>query len=444
MKGPIDDTCDPRLRSWVESADVAGSDFPIQNLPLGVFRERGSAAPPRIGAAIGDRILDLERCRGGGHLRSLPAEVEDACGAPELNALLALGREALSSLRRRLSELLRADAENAVRDEALLVRQADAELLLPARIGDYTDFYASLHHATNVGRLFRPESPLLPNYKHVPIAYHGRASSIVASGTPLLRPCGQVKEPDSPMPRFGPTRLLDCELELGFFVARGNELGQPVGIEDAEELLAGAVLVNDWSARDIQAWEYQPLGPFLSKSFATTISPWVVTLDALVPFRRPAPRRQPGDPQPLPYLVSQQDEEDGAIEITVELLLSTEAMRREGIEPARLSRASFLDMYWTAAQMVAHHTSNGCNLRPGDLLASGTISGAEAGSEGSLLEITRRGSRPIRLPSGEERTFLADGDEVILRAWCEREGFRRIGFGECRGAILPAPSEGGP
>jgi len=430
----IDETCDPRLRSWVESAN-RHADFPIQNLPLGVFRARGDSKV-RIGTAIGDSILDLARCREAGLLRGLPAEVEDACGAALLNPLMALGRLPVSRLRKRLSEILRANAER--RDESLLVPREEAELLLPAVIGDYTDFYASIFHATSVGRMLRPESPLLPNYKHVPIAYHGRSSSIVVSGTPIRRPHGQWKGPEAELPSFGPSRLLDCELEVGFFVGPGNELGQPIALDEAQDRIFGFTIVNDWSARDLQTWEYQPLGPFLSKSFATTASPWVVTLEALGPFRCAAFRRPEGDPRPLPYLTSKRNEEEGGIDITVELLLESEEMRRREMPPVRLSRGSFRDMYWTPAQMLAHHASNGCNLRPGDLLASGTVSGPDEGSQGCLLEITKRGSRPLKLPSGEERTFLCDGDEVILRAHCQREGFARIGFGECRGVVLPA------
>ncbi len=433
----IDETHDVGLRSWVESAGRAGTDFTIQNLPLGVFR-RESAAAPRLGVAIGDEVLDLSRCVERGLLDDVPDGVRAACRAPALNPLMALGRAAVSALRSRVSRLLRAGQKPPADAASLLAPASEVELLVPAEIGDYTDFYASIYHATNVGSMFRPDNPLLPNYRHVPIAYHGRGSSIVASGTSIRRPCGQTKAPDAPAPSFGPTRRLDYELEVGVLIGRGNELGRPVAIADAHDHVLGLCLVNDWSARDVQAWEYQPLGPFLSKSFATTISPWVVTLDALAPFRCPAFERGPDDPAPLPYLDDPHDREQGGFDITVEALLRSRRMADEGIEPHRLGRGTFRDMYWTVAQMVAHHTSNGCNLRPGDLLASGTVSGPDEGSLGCLLEITRRGERTVKLPTGEERGFLADGDEVILRAYCVRDGFARIGFGECRGAVAPA------
>jgi fumarylacetoacetase len=432
----IDATHDPNLRSWVESANQKDSDFPIQNLPFGVFRRKDSADSPRIGVAIGDRILDLALCNQTKLLERLPQQLQAACAASNLNPLMEMGREASLTLRHRLSELLRYDEQKSLPERQILVAMSDAELLLPAEIGDYTDFYASIFHATNVGKLFRPDNPLLPNYKYIPIAYHGRASSIVPSGTSVKRPMGQRKPPNDLTPTFGDSKLLDYEMEVGFFVGAGNQLEQPIAIDDAEKHIFGLCLVNDWSARDIQAWEYQPLGPFLAKSFATTISPWVVTLEALAPFRSPAFSRPPEDPAPLPYLSSSLNTQQGGIDITVEVWLRTAAMREAQMEPFRLSRASFEQMYWTLAQMLCHHTSNGCNLRPGDLLASGTVSGAEDGSQGSLLEITQRGAKPIKLPTGEERSFLNDTDEVILRGYCEKEGFAKIGFGECRGAIL--------
>ena len=438
MSRSINATHDPSLHSWVESANQNDTDFPIQNLPFGVFRLRGSAEPSRIGVAIGDQILALVSCCQAGLLQELPEKLQEACAAPNLNPLMAMGSEALSGLRRCLSKLLRYDEQTSPPEREILIPMSEAELLLPAAIGDYTDFYASIFHATNVGKLFRPDNPLLPNYKYVPIAYHGRASSILPSGTSIKRPKGQRKAPDESVPSFGASQLLDYELEVGFFVGVGNELGQPIAIDRAEEHIFGLCLVNDWSARDIQAWEYQPLGPFLSKSFATMVSPWVVTLEALAPFRCPAFQRTQGDPLPLPYLSSSLDASSGGIDLTVEVLLRSAQMREEGRAPFHLSHASFKQMYWTLAQMLTHHTSNGCNLRTGDLLASGTVSGAEAGSQGCLLEITQRGSKPIELPTGEVRSFLCDGDEVILRGYCAKEGYAKVGFGECRSLVLLA------
>jgi fumarylacetoacetase len=435
MTNSIDATHDPNLRSWVESANQQDTNFPIQNLPFGVFRTQGSAETTRIGVAIGDKILDLSRCYHAGLLQEFPEQLQAACTAPNLNLLMGMGTQAKLVLRHRLSELLRYEQQPPSERE-ILISMSDAELLLPAVIGDYTDFYASIFHATNVGKLFRPDNPLLPNYKYVPIAYHGRASSIVPSGTFIKRPSGQIKKPEDSAPSFAPSQMLDYELEVGFFVGAGNQLGQPIYIDQAEEHIFGLCLVNDWSARDIQAWEYQPLGPFLAKSFATTISPWVVTLDALAPFRCPAFSRAEGDPQPLPYLCSPVDNSLGGIDITLEVWICSAQMREQGMQPFGLSRGSFQQMYWTLAQMLTHHSSNGCNLRPGDLVASGTVSSSEQGSQGCLLEMTQRGSQPIELPTGEVRKFLADGDEVILRAYCEKAGYNRVGFGECRGTIL--------
>jgi len=435
MSRPIDRTHNPSLRSWIESANQKDTDFPIQNLPFGVFQPRNSNNS-RIGVAIGNQILDLAACCHAGLLQELPQELQAACTAPKLNQLMAMGRRAASTLRDRLSQLLRADTQNPPLESKILCSMSEAELLLPADIGDYTDFYASIFHATNVGRLFRPDNPLLPNYKYVPIAYHGRASSIVPSGTAIVRPKGQRKSSEETIPSFGLSQFLDYELEVGFFIGKGNQLGHPISIDNAEEHIFGLCLVNDWSARDIQTWEYQPLGPFLSKSFATTISPWVVTLEALAPFRRAAFQRPEEDPPPLPYLASPLDTKLGGIDLTVEALVRSEQMRAMGMQPFRLSRASFQSMYWTLAQMLAHHSSNGCNLRPGDLLASGTVSGAEAGTQGCLLEISQRGSKPIQLPTGELRSYLVDGDEIELRGYCEQEGYARVGFGECRGIVL--------
>ena len=441
MNQSIDHTHNPDLRSWVESANQANTDFPIQNLPFGVFRKSNSSEDPHIGVAIGDRVIDLAVCQDQGIFRELPVQLQAACLEAQLNFLMSLGSGASSSLRNCLSTILRWDSPRTPEITNSLLTMDEIELLLPVKIGDYTDFYASIFHATNVGKLFRPDNPLLPNYKYVPIAYHGRASSIVISGTPLKRPQGQRKAPQEQVPSFGASQLLDYEVEIGFFVGTGNQLGQPIAIEDAQRHIFGLCLVNDWSARDIQAWEYQPLGPFLGKSFATSISPWVVTLEALAPFRCPAFSRAQGDPLPLPYLSSPLDNQQGGIDITLEMLISSLQMRQEKIEPLLLSRASFNQMYWTLAQMLTHHSSNGCNLCPGDLIASGTVSGTQEGSKGSLLEISQRGSKTITLPTGEKRRFLVDGDEVILRGYCEKKGYVRIGFGECRGIVMSADTQ---
>jgi fumarylacetoacetase len=368
----------------------------------------------------------------------MPSDVEEACRGPRLDALMALEPRVRGTLRHRLSHLLRAEGSLVTaRPEApnVLVPQRDARMELPATIGDYSDFYASVFHATNLGRMMRPENPLLPNYKWVPIGYHGRASSLVVSGTPVRRPCGQA-DTGGGTPAFGPTRGLDYELEVGAFVGPENPLGEPVPVAAAEGRVFGLCLVNDWSARDLQKWEYQPLGPFLGKSFATSVSPWVVTWEALAPYRVPAFARPEGDPRPLPYLAHDENEAHGGIDLRLEVRLSSRAMRDRRLPPVTASRSNLRDLYWTIAQMVAHHTSNGCNLRPGDLIATGTVSGAGEETWGSLVERTWRGTRPLELPSGEERGFLEDGDEVILRGRCEREGFAGIGFGECRGVIV--------
>ena len=435
----MDATHDPALASWVESANDAATDFPVQNLPYGVFARRDAPDEARVGVAIGDRLLDVAAALDAGLLNE--AGVAGArCRAATLNALMNSHAAELTALRGALSRLLRADAPRSVRaaGEALLVPSGEAVLRVPAAIGDYTDFYASVHHATNVGRMFRPDAPLLPNYKYVPIGYHGRASSIVASGTPVRRPRGQLPPAEGRAPRYAPTRMLDYEAEGGLFVARGNALGATIPIDEAGGRLFGMCLVNDWSARDVQGWEYQPLGPFLAKSFATTLSPWVVTMEALAPFRLPAAARPPGDPEPLPYLRDEADQRAGGVAVTIEVLLLTPGMREAGAAPVRLSRASVADLYWTPAQLLAHHASNGCPLSAGDLLATGTVSGAAPDARGCLLELSRRGAEPVALPGGERRAFLEDGDEVIIRGSCERPGARRIGFGECRGVVLPA------
>jgi fumarylacetoacetase len=397
----IDETHDPKRRSWVESANREACDFPIQNLPLGVFRAPRETRA-RLGVAIGDFIFDVGAW--------LPGDT--------LNGYLALPPAQRRDLRREWSRALEAGAT-----AQSLPAQSHCQMLLPAVVGDYTDFYASIHHATNVGRMFRPDNPLLPNYKHVPIAYHGRSSSLVVSGTPVRRPVGQLGEG-----KYGPSRELDYEVEVGAFLGPGNTLGEPIPIGEAPRHVAGICLVNDWSARDIQRWEYQPLGPFLAKNFATSVSPWMITVEALAPFRTEAAAHE------LPVLPYLQELEPGAYDITVEAWLRSRTMT----EPVRLSWASFKDMYWTLGQMVAHHTSNGCPIRPGDLIAGGTVSGPEKANRGCLLELTWKGTEPIRLPTGAERGFLEDEDEVILTGYCERDGFARIGLGSCSGVIQPA------
>jgi fumarylacetoacetase len=419
----LDETHDPALRSWVESANAPGADFAIQNLPLGIFRRKGTSEKPRGGVAIGDQILDL----GAIGVKT----------GPTLNALAALGRPALRELRRVVSKGLssKGGQKKLARH---LVPMKRAELFLPVAVGDYTDFYTSSFHATNVGRMFRPDNPLLPNFKWIPIGYHGRASSVVVSGTPVRRPSGQTKAPDQEKPSFGPSRRLDYEAELGFVVGRGNALGRTIPVASALEHVFGVVLLNDWSARDMQAWEYQPLGPFLAKSFATTISPWVVTLDALEPFRMPAFARPAGDPAPLPYLFDESDQREGMYSIEVEMYLRSAKMRTEKRPAQRLSRGNYASSYWTPAQTVAHHSSNGCNLQPGDLLGSGTISGPTPDSVGAMLELTSGGKNPVSLPGGETRAFIEDGDEVVERARCERAGFAGIGFGTAAGTVVAA------
>ena len=435
----INDSHDPQLRSWVDSANTPGTDFPIQNLPFGVFRRALTPEPPRVGVAIGDLILDLRRCHRAGLFDNDLSAAGEASSESTLNHLMAMGPSAWTGLRRRISELLRDDRRRSWQKstEPCLVPMAEAVMELPAAIGDYTDFYASIFHATNVGSMFRPDEPLLPNYKYVPLGYHGRASSIVRSGTPIRRPSGQSKPDSAAEPVVRSTRRLDYELEVGFFVGPGNALGSPVRADEAELHLFGACLLNDWSARDIQAWEYQPLGPFLAKNFSTTVSPWVVTLDALEPFRVPAFIRPAGDPDPLPYLDTARNRERGGFDVRLEVAIWTEQMRSARMSPFVLSRNGLRHLYWTPSQLLTHHTSNGCNLRPGDLLATGTVSGPTRESRGSLLELAWRGTQPITLPTGETRSFLEDGDEVIFRAWCEKESWVRIGFGECRGMITP-------
>ncbi|PNA05091.1 MULTISPECIES: fumarylacetoacetase [unclassified Pseudomonas] len=426
-------------RSWVASANDH-TEFPLQNLPLGVFSIDGSA--PRAGVAIGEHIFDLQVALEAGLFDGVARSAVEAMRGGQLNAFFELGRDARVALRERLLELLSEGSTHRGNIEAqgvkLLPLAADCQLHLPARISDYTDFYVGIEHAQNVGKLFRPDNPLLPNYKHVPIGYHGRASTVRASGADVRRPKGQTLPAGATEPTFGPCARLDYELELGIWIGQGNEMGEPIAIGDAAEHIAGFCLLNDWSARDIQAWEYQPLGPFLSKSFITSVSPWVVTAEALAPFRTAQPARPQGDPQPLPYLLDKRDQEGGGFDIELEVLLLTEKMREQNLPAHRLTLSNTRYMYWTVAQMVAHHSVNGCQLQAGDLFGSGTLSGPENGQFGSLLEITEGGKKPIELASGEVRKFLEDGDEIILRARCAREGFASIGFGECRGTVLAA------
>jgi fumarylacetoacetase len=424
MTTTIDDTHDPALQCWVESANDPASDFPIQNLPLGRFRRRDDG-DWQIGVAIGDQVLDVRRTR--------------LIDSADINRLIRLRPDTRRELRRALSLGLRRGSAQEGLFRAALVPRSQVELGLPCHIGDYTDFYVGIHHAAAIGRQFRPDNPLLPNFKWVPIGYHGRASTVTASGHAFPRPNGQRKAAEGTVPAFGPSTRLDYELELGIVIGRPNAQGTPIPIAQAEDHVVGITLFNDWSARDIQAWEYQPLGPFLSKNFASTLSPWIVTLDALAPFRRPF-ERPAGDPQPLPYLDSPANRAGGAIDIELEVWLQTEAMRAAGHAGDCLSRSNFADAaYWTVAQLVAHHTVNGCSLSNGDLFGSGTLSGPKPEQAGSLVELTAGGRNAITLSNGETRTFIEDGDTVTIRGWCARDGFRRIGFGECRATVLAAP-----
>ena len=428
------ETHDPGLESWVESANREGCDFPIQNLPFAVFRRRGSEEPFRGGVAIGDRVLDLARLYSLGLYGDELQHALQACAQPVLNRFMAMGPAIWSALRLALSRDLRRGSARQAALENCLIDIDEVEYRVPCRIGDYTDFYTSIHHATNVGRLFRPDNPLLPNYRWIPIGYHGRSSSIEVSGHELRRPRGQTRAPDAETPSFGPCQRLDYELEVGIYIGTGNALGEPIPIEQAEQHVFGYCVFNDWSARDLQAWEYVPLGPFLAKNFASTISPWIVTQEALIPFRRPW-SRAPGEPQPLDYLDSAQNRAQGALDIRLEVSMDSRRMREQGREPLRLGRSSFVDSYWTTAQMLAHHTVNGCNLQPGDFFGSGTQSGDNDEALGSLLEVTRGGQQPVELPGGETRRFLEDGDRVIMRAWCEAGDAKRIGFGSAEATV---------
>ncbi len=437
MKTQLNETHNPALKSFVASANDGITDFPIQNLPFAVFRRSGSDEPFRGGVAIGDQILDLARLNRSRLLSGDAAASCEAASATTLNAFMAHGTAAASALRLALSRLLRAGAADEGEMQACLVSQSDAEFALPARIGDYTDFYTSVYHATNIGRQFRPDNPLLPNYKWVPIGYHGRASSIVISGQSFPRPVGQLMPPGAEAPTLAACKRMDYELELGIFVGSGNALGTRIGIADAESHVFGVCLLNDWSARDIQGWEYQPLGPFLSKNFASTISPWIVTLEALAPYRLQW-MRAAGDPQPLPYLDSAEVRSVGAFDIQLEVLLETALMRDKKLPPHRICLTSYRHAYWTISQLITHHTVNGCSLQPGDLLGTGTLSGPTASEAGALIELTVGGKQPISLPSSESRAFLEDGDGITLLAHCEKSGATRLGFGTCMGTVLPA------
>ncbi len=455
MPQAINETHDPNLKSWVESANDPNTDFPIQNLPFCWFEEADVTDPirrgGRVGVRVGEKVLDLAEAGRRGMFAEFVTKHRGGRSLPlifEVGTLRHMGMSAAAGLSARevTSRFLTATPssldEKDARAQRVLLDPDALRFFAPESIGNYTDFYASIHHATNVGSMFRPDQPLLPNYKWIPIAYHGRASSIVPSGTVITRPRGQTKADDAAAPSFGPSRMLDYELEVGFVIGRGSELSASIPIDEAEDRVFGLCLVNDWSARDIQKWEYQPLGPFLAKNFATSVSPYIVTMEALAPFRCPAFKRAEGDPRPLPHLFSERDQASGGIDITLEVYLASEQMRQRGLSPVRLSRGNFRDMYWTISQMVAHHASGGCNLQSGDLLASGTVSGPTPEARGCLLELTWDGPgkprKPIELPSGERRFFLEDGDEVIFKAYCERDGFRRIGFGECRGVISPS------
>jgi fumarylacetoacetase len=433
MHTDLDETHDPGTESWVESS-ARHPDFPIQNLPLGLFSPPGDSLRT-AGIAIGDEILQVSRIAS--LLEGEARQAAQTCESGSLNGLLALGAAPRRALRRAVFKLL-TDSKHADALAPALAASKNCTLHVPAEVGDYTDFYTGIHHAMNIGRLFRPDSPLLPNYKYVPIGYHGRSSSIVVSGTPVIRPKAQIKGPTEAVPTYQPTQRLDYELELGIWIGGANERGAPIPIERAGDYVAGLSLLNDWSARDVQTWEYQPLGPFLAKNFLTTVSPWIVTSEALAPYRIAQPRRPEGDPAPLPYLLADSDQASGAYAVTMEVHLQTARMREADVAPQKLSRGPMSVMYWTVAQLIAHHTCNGCNLRAGDLLGTGTLSGPDSSSLGSLMELSGGGRTPIELPGGEQRTFLQEGDRLVMTAYAEAPGRVRIGFGECAGEIVGA------
>lgn len=436
----LNETHEPGLKSWVSSANDGMTDFPIQNLPFAVFRCKDTDQF-RGGVAIGDQIVDLLSLSEAELLTGDAQQAALLAAKSDLNEFMAMGPGGWSALRLALSRVLREGAELEDKIRPCLVSQADVEYKLPCKITDYTDFYTSVYHATAVGSLFRPDNPLLPNYKWVPIGYHGRASSIAVSGQHFHRPLGQLKGPEDDVPTLAPSRRVDYELEMGVFIGPGNKLGAPIPMAEAEDHVFGMCLFNDWSARDIQAWEYQPLGPFLAKSFASTVSPWIVTMEALAPYRIAFTRAE-GDPQPLPYLSSEHNDHHGAMDIKLEVLLQTAKMKAQGEAPVRLSRSNFKHSYWTVAQMVAHHSVNGCNLQSGDLLGTGTQSGPDEGEGGSMLELSGGGKKPLTLANGETRTFLEDGDTVILRGFCDSSQAVRLGFGEVAGTVMPARQPG--
>lgn len=433
----MNQTHDPALKSWLGSANQAGTDFPIQNLPFAIFRRINNGEAFRGGVAIGDQVVDLALVAKDGCLgQSVAAELA-ACSLSTLNNFMDMGQHSWSALRQALSAALAENSDCQKQLIACLVPQADVEYAVPVKVGDYTDFYTSIHHATNIGKMFRPDNPLLPNYQWVPIGYHGRSSSIVVSGQPFHRPQGQLKPPTVDKPELAPCKRLDYELEVGIYIGKGTQLGESIPLDQAEDHVFGLCLFNDWSARDIQAWEYQPLGPFLAKNFASTVSPWIVTMEALAPFRS-AWSRDVEHPQPLPYLNSSQHSQAAAIDLNLEVLIHTEKMRNNGAMPVSIAKSNFVDSYWSVAQMVAHHTVNGCNMLAGDFFGSGTQSGESLDQVGSMMESSQGGSTPIELGNGETRTFLEDGDSVILRGYCHRDGYVRIGFGEAEGTVLPA------
>ena len=442
MSYSINETHNPNLMSWVESANDPSTDFPIQNLPFGVFRRQGERdQKPTVGIAIGNMILDVTAAHEAGFYSGQAAEAAVSCHNDSLNPLMELGAAHWSALRAQTSALLQKDSEigTVVQEKAstILVTMDEVEMVLPVQIGDFTDFLTSIYHATNAGKIFEPDRPLGRNFEFLPRAYHGRSSTVILSGTPIPRPKGQIAVSRDEPPVYQPSTAFDYELEVGFYIGKPNNWGEPISVADAENHLFGLCLVNDWSARDIQGWEMQPLGPFLSKSTASTVSPWVITMEALAPFRRPVFTRAEDAPALLSHLYHPEDQKHGALDLNLEIHYSTEKMRQTGIDPARICHTSMKYLYWTPAQLVAHHTSNGCNMNIGDMFASGTVSGPTDAERGCMLELSWGCTKPYELPSGEKRCYVEDGDEVVMTGYCQRDGYRRIGLGECRSLILP-------